>query len=460
MTIDEAFQRIIRGHWMLILLCVLATTIAVAIALRAQPPEYQAVSRIQLDDGLASSNVQADAASTRVAGIATSRSAVDKALKAGHSDADPVTFAANNVSVRRVGVSPIVEIGVTDRDPVDAAAMAKAITTEVIAFLNDARGSGVKEQTASLDASIRALNQQRDALVPQLITARPGQVLRLQAELTGLDSVLADQMRQRSDLLVAAAAQPTALLLDQASVPTTPTTDKPGQKVALAGLLGLLLGICLAAALETVRPRLRRPQAVADALGLPLLGALSKADLAAGRSWRPLVHSSQPPGLRTESTVPVVPVLGGSQRRTGLPTARAQGPLLQMPQLRTALNPVADRMALIARHLDAERGLLLSVRSADEDLVHHLAEGLRDRADPERAHRLDCVALDGHWYDPGDGPVAVIVCPTPVLKKELKPTQELIAAAGWPCLGVLTYPGRRRSARMFQAATRPSGVRS
>jgi len=117
MTIDEAVHRVVRGHWLLIAICLLLPVAAVFYLGSKQPPMYEAVGRLQFGTALASSNVQADAASTRALGIVTSPGVVERALVDGGLDVDPVQFAIDHIDIRRIGVSPVIEVAVSPEEP-------------------------------------------------------------------------------------------------------------------------------------------------------------------------------------------------------------------------------------------------------------------------------------------------------------------------------------------------------
>ena len=117
MTIDEAFHRILRGHWLIILSCIVVPLSAAVLLGRSDADLYEAMARVQMGRDLAASNVQADATSQRVLGIATSPGVVRAALDKAGLQADVAGFAANHIDVRRVGVSPVMEIAVTDTSP-------------------------------------------------------------------------------------------------------------------------------------------------------------------------------------------------------------------------------------------------------------------------------------------------------------------------------------------------------
>ena len=104
MTIDEAFGRVIRGHWIVILLCIVAPYGVVTYLGQGEADVYEAVARVQMGTELAASNIQADATSQRVLGIATSPGVVGAARDKARVKGDAADFAAHNIDVRRVGV--------------------------------------------------------------------------------------------------------------------------------------------------------------------------------------------------------------------------------------------------------------------------------------------------------------------------------------------------------------------
>ena len=92
MTIDEAFHRILRGHWLIILSCIVLPLSAAVLLGRSDADLYEAVARVQMGRDLAASNVQADATSQRVLGIATSPGVVRVALDKAGVPADVTGF--------------------------------------------------------------------------------------------------------------------------------------------------------------------------------------------------------------------------------------------------------------------------------------------------------------------------------------------------------------------------------
>jgi len=397
MTIDEALHRIVRGHWFLILVCILLP-MSVAAGLETRSPSlYEAVGRVQLGSDLAASNVQADASSERALGIATSPGVVRKALDKAGVSADAQAFAKDHVDVRRVGVSPVIEIAITDTSAPRAATMAESITQDVLEFSNAGDRQNEDATLKSLDDSIDKLVKNRDALIPKLGDASPNNVIRLQAEINAIQSTLTEYQRQRSELALATVARSNAVLLDGVRIPTQPLPKRTAQVAVLAGLLGLLAGLGLAAARETLRPTLHSQRAIAYAVDAPALGHI--------------------PGRDTNA-----------------------------PAFVRATGQVADRVALIALTHKASKALLVPVREADDVWARMIAQVMSPQG-VATAHRLECVVLDGEWVDPGPSPAAVIVSPTRIRAQELHHVRELLGSLGWPVIGLVTYDQPRRSLR-------------
>lgn len=395
MTIDEAVHRVVRGHWLLITICLLLPAAAVIYLGNQQPLMYEAVGRLQFGTALASSNVQADAASTRALGIVTSPGVVERALADAGLHNDPVQFAKDHIDVRRIGVSPVIEVAVSQESDVRAATIAESLTNQLLDFSNAGDRKAETDRVVSLDSTIVNLTKQRDALIPKLATASPGGQLSLQAQINAIQTTLVDDLRQRSDLIVSAASRSSTVLLDAVRTPTVPLSKGTKQTAALAALMGLIGGLGLAAFLETLRPMLRSPKAISYAVGAPVIGHVTSSDL-------------------------------------------------ESPSRSTAMNPIADRMALLGRRYGSSRAMLVSVRSADQARAGEMAEALGANRDPETSHRLQCAALNGHWREPGEHPAIVIFSPAKVRTRELRAVQELLESVDWPLLGVVTYDRPRR----------------
>src|SRR5690349_3736701 len=308
---------------------------------RAEPDAYEAVARVQMGTELAASNVQADATSQRVLGIATSPGVVRAALDKARFRADANDFAAHHIDVRRVGVSPVMEIVVTDTNPARAATIARSITADVIKVSNVGDQPTSNQRRQGVQQQLNALARQRNRLAAKLNNVDPkgGAALSIQAQLTSLTTAQAELERQMSDLNLAAPSPSHAVLLDPVRVPSVALPRQDLQRAVLAALIGALVGGALAAGLEALRPRLRSGRSVARALEVPHVGHLPHLDLS---------------------------------RRTV-----------------TAAGPVADRLALLARRYDASNVLAVLVKPRDEAAVKPVAALLGPDAENGQ-HRVPC----------------------------------------------------------------------
>ena len=409
MTIDEAFHRILRGHWLIILSCMVVPLSAAVLLGRNQADLYEAVARVQMGRDLAASNVQADATSQRVLGIATSPGVVRVALDKAGLQADVAGFAANHIDVRRVGVSPVMEIAVTDTSPGRAAIIASSLTSDVIQFSNVGDQQTVEQRRKDVSAQLAELNKQRQQLVSRLSHASPGDVLAIQAQLSALTASQTEYERQLSDLDLAFLSSSRAVLLDPVRQPTIALPKDTPQKAILVVLIGALVGLGLASVLETFRPRLPSPRAIARALDVPHVGHLPGHDTA--------------------------------------------------PRTTAAAVQAADRLALLARRYDAGSVFLVPVLAGDEDWARSLASHVGPSAGPG-SHRLECSVLGSDWVDPGDNPVAAFLAPKQLLARDLARANSLVEALGWPVLGVITYESGRRRLRRTRSAGRGGSQRA
>lgn len=404
MTIDEAVHRVVRRHWFLILFCVVVPVVASIAWVGRQPAEYQAVGRVQMGTDLAASNVQADAMSQRAQGIATSPGVVSRALAKAKVVSDPTIFADNNVTVTRVGVSPVLDIAVTADSPQAASKIADSITRDVITFTNEAGQASITSQQKNLQKEITAVKKQQSQLIPRLGSLDPttdaGRILAIQAQLNGLTAAQTEFERQLSDLNI---STPTtlsqqALLLDPVRASTVPQPNDLWPQAVIAGLIGLLLGLGLASLREAIFPSLRSPRAIAYAVDAPHLGHIPNSDLGA-------------------------------------------------PESIAALGRIGDRIALLARGHDVHRVFVLPVLDKYDVLANLVAFRLSPHGE-EDDHRVECVALDSHWEDPGDRPAAVLLCRRTISGRDLKRAMAQLEPLGWPLLGFITCETRQpRQAR-------------
>ena len=272
MTIEEMFRRIVLAHLSLIMVCALLP-LAVAIGINLEKaPEWRAARRIQVTSTAPKSSIEADGLSGRVLALATTPGLLQSALRDAEVNRDVRDFAAQHVSADRLGQSSIVQISVTDSDAAAAGRIATALATQVADFIN-------KGGTSRFETALADLNEQieKATAARQKLTARLGRTVditdraNVQAEIAFADEALNKLSDQRSALVVADATRDEAVVVGT----ITDVSEVPSELIpqsALGLLLGLAIGLTAAAVVETVRPRVAGPRALARLLEAPVLG--------------------------------------------------------------------------------------------------------------------------------------------------------------------------------------------
>jgi receptor protein-tyrosine kinase len=154
------------------------------------------------------------------------------------------------IKVAAEGQSDVISVTATDHDPGFAATLANAYANEFIGLRKEADQGVIRNAQTLVAGRLKDLNaKDRRAL------------------------------QGRSDDLKILAALQTgkAELVQQASVPSSPSSPKPVRSGMLGLILGLLLGLGLAFLLERLDRRIRDPRELEDAYGLPVLGTISES---------------------------------------------------------------------------------------------------------------------------------------------------------------------------------------
>ncbi|WP_369132357.1 hypothetical protein [Modestobacter sp. I12A-02662] len=306
MDLNDAARQIFARHWVLIVVLTLVGTAVPVVLDRYQEPEYVATARVTFGEDPRDSQ-EAKALADTVGALATSSEVMAGALDAAGV---PRTQGAveDRVEVKPVGSSGVLAVSVTDRDPQVAATLANALAGRVV----QVRGEdlvGDRQQTIDeLTAQIDELNAQITDLetrpfVPDL-TAAP---LSLQHE--DLLAQRTSLQRQRHEIDQALAAIQLPEVVDSSQTSGKAVDSALPARLAVGGLLGLILGIGLAAAGAALRPTLGRT-ALSRRLRGPLLGRLTEApgaDPPAEDPWlvRYITIAAQRAGVQSVQLVPV-----------------------------------------------------------------------------------------------------------------------------------------------------------
>jgi polysaccharide biosynthesis transport protein len=166
---------------------------------------------------------------------------------------------ADQIEVSQEGQSNGVTVSATDPDRKQAASLANAFAAEYIRFR-------------------RAADRSKIAQAKRLVQ---GQIDRLTNEERG--RARGRSLRQRAEQLDVLASLQTgnAELVQQAKVPSVPSSPKTLRNTAVGGVLGLLLGVALAFLFERLDRRIKDPKEFEKTFDRPILGAIPESRILA-----------------------------------------------------------------------------------------------------------------------------------------------------------------------------------
>lgn len=170
-------------------------------------------------------------------------------------------------------------LSVTDRDPRVAVRLANALANGVVStraeLIQSGKASsvqGLDQQEASTQAQIKQVSTRIGELSQQSSPAAIAQLNALEARLTALQNLAGQIAVQRNTMQ--SQLGPETKVIDKA-VSAVAIHGRQLDNALLGGVLGLVLGIGIAAVREVMRPSLVGPMAVSRAIGAPLLGEMS-----------------------------------------------------------------------------------------------------------------------------------------------------------------------------------------
>jgi capsular polysaccharide biosynthesis protein len=278
--IDEVVARLTRRYWFVLLVALLLPMAVVGYLVSQTPKQYTAHARVTVSDQVPKSAAEASALTSQVQALATSRDVVAQAMNAGQVvGRDAQNVADHHVAVSGNGTSAIVDVSVIDKDAGVAQRLTNSLASGVTAAFDQSRIGNLPSVLASVDKQLLELSSRRAPIAAQLskITAidpHDGRLPTLQSELAGIDILISDLSADRNRLSEQLAAAGHATVVATADRPAHPDSSGLVQKVALAGILGLIVGLIITAFLETVRPTVSGAARLGRLLAVPLLGRL------------------------------------------------------------------------------------------------------------------------------------------------------------------------------------------
>jgi capsular polysaccharide biosynthesis protein len=441
MELNDAFRRILRQHWPLIVWFI-ALGLGVAAIHSHNPSTYTATTRFVLGADDPKSRTEAVALADAATAIATSPSQVRDALSSLKiTNRDPVDLGKHHISVRSLGTSGVMQLSVSDKNSAMAASIANALAKRVLTVRQEVADGDLQSVMSDLETRIDGLNhkiavadQQIDQLnVGVAIAGSPTTANSLRAkrdEQSRLRDFLAQQRgvleSERIAIISSAALRPKPSVISAATTPDQADASRKTQELVLGALLGLIVGVGAAGLLETLRPTFVGSDALARVFDTPLLGTVPADGAAAKRAA--LTRVARRLCLAADAD---------NVRSVGLVVA---GPEVDLDSLAAQLDAYAA-------------GVEVSELQPELTAVEALA-GARPRATvdvenvarPRSAHARVRIRPFGLADGTSDGRTAsalALVAPNVLKKAELDEVDHLLRVTRLPVVGLITYQRSR-----------------
>ncbi|MEV5824234.1 hypothetical protein AB0L25_01510 [Spirillospora sp. NPDC052242] len=440
MELDEVAARVGRRYWALLLVLTVVPVLVVGFAMNGREPPAVAQTRIEASGSVTDAAVGDAGVSivvSQVTAYATSRNLLTAVLKEQKIDRDPRELA-KRIEVTGLGTATIVELAVEDADPETARKLADAIGDAVVGRINESNRGALNERIDEINDRIRDLEEKlaplaREASGPVPDVGAMNERERVQAELTDLRSSRSELTSELTSAGSASVVQPAVL---------APESNPMVMLAAIAGLVGLVLAILIAVVWEMLRPTVPGQRRVARRLGVPLLGWADRgpAELAdLGRRTRlaarregvgQITLVGAPGPLPAELVSTVASAVYGDE--TKLVDARTEERTDERPED----DGGADGPAANSSGPAAAKTSTSVVRAGTAVMAKKAGEVARRTPVPSRE---PCHVHAFEDVDPGaDASAGVVVVVGPVTAVSgLETVRDLVAASGWPLLGVV-----------------------
>jgi capsular polysaccharide biosynthesis protein len=411
MDLQEVTRRVVLGHWVVIVAFVMAALGAVTVYhFLFDTPMYSASARVVLDVPAPTSGTEALSVGDTAKAIVTAPTHIIAALKVAGVERDIVKLTPN-ITMAPLGTSGVLLLTVRDSNPTAAASIANALADDLIQTRNAKRAqseAGLDAQMKTLNDRITALNLESASLKEQLKNLPADLAGSYRAQILGIQitaddnesNTLTNQLSPLESELASLTSVTPASVIDAATIPLKADPSQLPIELALALIIGLVLGVGAAGSMETFRPTLATGDAVAKTLGVPVLG------------WLP----------DTTSMLPV---------RLKLAAAAGDVRALELIGISDSLD-----LSALARSL---RGPLSQGEGE--------GKGLAIFSMQDAPQRFRSAQAPAHGF--------VLVTPERIRKDALIPVQELLALSGRPLLGLIAHRPARVVRTPLPAPVKP-----
>ncbi|HEY2796241.1 MAG TPA: hypothetical protein VGJ28_27995 [Micromonosporaceae bacterium] len=429
MDAPETARRLFLRYWLVVALTIAVPMVTVGAYVLRSPDTYTARTRLLAAPTVPQAQAQADAVVSQVQAVATSRELVAAALTAAGINRDP-SAVVRAISISGVGSSGLVDLSYTDTSAAVAQRVDIAVSNLVVTRLLALR-AGVPELVQNFDDLIAALDAKR-ATVAAAAHAGP----RTEALVTSLDDLIGDMTADSTRLSTFGQSGASVAIVDAA---TLPPVDGNGlvPKLAVALLLGLVLGLLIAGANETLRPRVAGAGRVARLLDAPLLGRVG-SDLAATADLGRRIRLAG----RRESTTSVVLMHADGTSVAPEVISRLRVVTLSpasMPRQWSIGQPLTDAVQATADTAEAPASDIRTVTST----ATVATPARTPDAGPRQVISLDDLDAGAE----GERVGLVVIAGRTTRMRAIGNVRDLLGATGWPMLGVLDDPQNRSAMR-------------
>jgi capsular polysaccharide biosynthesis protein len=436
--LSQVVHRVLGRHWLLIAVCLLlGVSVPMAVHLN-DPRMYSAAARLSLDISDPTSSEESTAIADTARAMATSTKLVAAALVEADVLRDAERVATRAVSVRALGSSGVLELKVRDRDPNAASEVANALAAEIISTRETVTLGRIPNALHEIGEQIGDINRQLLQIDKQLPSDKPSEARALADERRELSEQRASLEAQRESLLASQISRPEPSIIDSARPAAEPDPSGLVTEAALGALMGLLVGVGLAALVESLTPTVVGAAALSQTLDVPVLGRLPG-----------------PLGKVTPSNASMI------ASRIRLAT-RAAG--VETVELIAAGKPIElDSLAVRLFALQGSNGVDATVRAnsaKDLDTVAGFtltpprppSTGgviLRPQERPPRVFVSPFDPVKAATRNGAGFSGLLVVTPRVIKKARLDETRGLLTTVGWPVLGLITYRPSRLAALRF-----------
>ena len=236
-----------------------------------QPPFIATVSILFEDDQLASTYIQ----------MLSWQPVLEAVIEQLGLDATPETLASK-ITTSPISSAQLVRINVRDNDASQAKILADAFAGEFVVQIQAMLTQPYSESLPNLQSQIAGLSGEIDRIEEE-IDQLTAQQIQSETELAGLETLLAENRSDRRSLLqdyqqlllTASSSSETITVTEPASVPINPSQNNL-LYIALATLVGFMIGIGAAFMLEYLDDTIKSPDVIRQALGMDTIGTIPR----------------------------------------------------------------------------------------------------------------------------------------------------------------------------------------